>query len=108
MISSQTVRRIPNIYILGNQSVNLTSHYMIASDCPIDYSLPGTIRISLGKPDLQCQPHKTGLLCSQCAEGYSVVFGSNKCKRCSNAHLLFIIYLICVYWFTSDCAPFHP
>ena len=50
--------------------------------------------------DDQKYPHKThslclanreGPLCSQCSPGYSVVFGSNECKRCSNWWLLMII-----------------
>ena len=50
--------------------------------------------------DDQKYPHKThplclanreGLLCSQCSPGYSVVFGSDECKKCSNWWLLMII-----------------
>ena len=92
MISSQTVRRFPNIYILGNALMNSTRYYNIVIDCPIDYCLPGTTKINLHDADAQCQPHRTSLLCSQCTEGCSVVLGSNQCKRCSNTHLLFIIY----------------
>ena len=38
-----------------------------------------------------CLKSRTGVLCSQCAPGYSVVFGSNDCIRCSNWWLLTII-----------------
>ena len=38
-----------------------------------------------------CLKSRTGALCSQCAPGYSVVFGSNDCIRCSNWWLLTII-----------------
>jgi len=94
IINDQTVRRLPNIYILGNSLINSTSLYEIAMDCPTDYCLPGTARINLKDADTQCQPNRTDFLCSQCTEGYSVVFGSNQCKRCSNLHLLFIIYFV--------------
>ena len=92
MISSETVRRLSNVYISGIESGNTAGKYMISGDCPIHYCLPSVARINLHHPDAQCQPHRTGLLCSQCTGGYSVVFGSNQCKRCSNLHLLFIIY----------------
>ena len=92
MISSQTVRRFPKIHIIGIESKNSTRKYMISTDCPTYYCLQDTTRINLHHLDDQCQPHRTGLLCSQCTGGYSVVFGSNQCKRCSNLHLLFIIY----------------
>ena len=89
MISNQTVRRLSNNYILG---INSTKQYMVSNECPIDYCLQSTTRTNLYYPDTQCQPHRTGLLCSQCVEGYSVVLGSNWCRKCSNLHLLFIIY----------------
>ena len=38
-----------------------------------------------------CLKNRAGALCSQCAKGYSVVFGSNDCIRCSNWWLLTII-----------------
>ena len=82
MISSQTVARFPNIYILGIDSINSNTHYYrVSTDCPIYYCLKDTTRIDLRYPDTQCQPHRTGLLCSQCMEGYSIVFGSRKCKK---------------------------
>ena len=92
MISNQTVRRLSNTYILGIIS---TKQYKVSTDCPTYYCLQGTTRINLHHPDDQCQPHRTGLLCSQCTEGYSVVFGSNQCKMCSDIHLLFIFYFVC-------------
>ena len=91
MISSQTVRRLSNTYILG---INSTKQYKVSTDCPTYYCLQGTTWINLHHLDDQCQPRRTGLLCSQCTEGYSVVFGSNKCRKCSNLHLLYIIYIM--------------
>ena len=38
-----------------------------------------------------CLKNRTGALCSQCAPGYSVVFGSSDCIRCSNWWLLTLI-----------------
>ena len=50
-----------------------------------------------------CLKNRAGPLCSQCAPGYSVVFGSNDCIRCSNWWLLTIIVYgiagpLFVYW----------
>ena len=91
MISSQTVRRLSNVY---NEPDISTYQYKVSTDCPVDYCLQSTIRINLSDPDSQCQPHRTGLLCSQCVEGYSIVLGSNRCRKCSNLYLLFIIYYV--------------
>ena len=38
-----------------------------------------------------CLANREGPLCSQCSPGYSVVFGSNECKKCSNWWLLMIV-----------------
>ena len=38
-----------------------------------------------------CLKNRAGALCSQCAPGYSVVFGTNDCIRCSNWWLLTLI-----------------
>ena len=34
--------------------------------------------------DTQCTGNRTGLQCGQCPPGLSAVFGSFKCKKCSN------------------------
>ena len=93
-ISSQTVRLFAGVYVLGTASVNSTDTYIISTDCPIDYCIKGRTRISLHHSDTQCQPRRTGLLCSQCTDGYSVVLGSNQCRMCNNTHLLFILYIL--------------
>ena len=38
-----------------------------------------------------CKPHRKGVLCGECEEGYSVVFGSGECMKCSNWWLLTIV-----------------
>ena len=88
------MRRLSNTYILG---INSTKQYKVSTDCPTYYCLQDTTRINLHHD--QCQPHKTGLLCSQCAEGYSVVFGSRNCRKCSNLHLFYIIYFVLTGFF---------
>ena len=37
-----------------------------------------------------CRPHRKGVYCGECEEGYSVVFGSGDCMKCSNWWLLTI------------------
>ena len=40
--------------------------------------------LQLDKPDTQCNGNRTGLHCGHCPPGLSAVFGSFKCKKCSN------------------------
>lgn len=41
-----------------------------------------------------CPSNREGPLCSQCSPGYSVVFGSTECKKCSNWWILILIYYL--------------
>ena len=93
-ICHQTVRRLSNVYISGIESESSTHKYNISTICPVDYCQKRTTRINLRDPDAQCQPHRTGLLCSVCERSYSMVFGSRQCKKCSNWHLLFITFIL--------------
>ena len=45
----------------------------------------------LNNKESLCLKNRAGTLCSQCAPGYSVVFGSQDCIRCSNWWLLTLI-----------------
>ena len=62
-----------NVFVVSNTNVAIA-----------DYHSPSK-SISL------CLDNREGPLCSQCSPGYSVVFGSNECKQCSNWWLLILI-----------------
>ena len=47
---------------------------------------PTTIRIEY--PDAQCKDNRTGIMCGQCPPGLDAIFGSFRCKKCSNYWLL--------------------
>ena len=41
--------------------------------------------------DKQCAFNRTGIMCGECAEGLSLVFGSSKCVQCCNNYLTLLI-----------------
>ena len=41
--------------------------------------------------DAQCNFNRSGLLCGKCQKGFSLVFGSSKCLKCSNSFLSLLI-----------------
>ena len=90
-IDQSAIRRPANTWISYTQSG--TSKYLI-SDCPMDYCLPLSSNINLLYPDTQCQFGRTGILCSQCQHSLSMVFGSSRCMKCTNAHILITIAFI--------------
>ena len=90
-IDQSAIRRPANTWISYTQSGN--SKYLI-SDCPMDYCLPFSSNINLLYPDTQCQFNRSGILCSQCQPSLSMVFGSSRCIKCTNVHLLISIVII--------------
>ncbi len=58
--------------------------------CPFDYCQPSA-RIQLDNLDSQCSFSRTGTLCGGCPDGFSLVFGSSQCKRCSNSYIGFLL-----------------
>ena len=79
-------------FINKTQSTNVTGTGVIFHpNCPFGYCLPHNVSITSSNGDDQCEPHRTGLLCGKCQEGYSLTLGSDKCDKCSNVSMLLII-----------------
>ena len=89
-IDDQTIPRPANSWISAH-TVNNSHSYHVSLNCPFDYCLPHSSHLNLSTPDSQCQFNRSGLLCGQCQQGLSAVFGSSQCKQCSNVYLLIII-----------------
>ena len=91
-LNDETILRPAYSWICAKK-VNNTNNTtcIVSSYCPSERCLPYQSDLNLSNPDSQCQFNRTGLLCDKCYEGLSTVFGSNKCKQCSNIYLLLII-----------------
>ena len=61
------------------------------ANCSYDYCTTSGFTLNISEPDTQCAFNRAGILCGGCADGYSLVLGSNKCKLCSNVSLLLIV-----------------
>ena len=90
-ISDQTIERPSNSWI--SAVTNNDSHtYFVSLDCPFDYCLPHSSHLKLSSSsDLQCQHRRSKLLCGQCSDGLSTMFGSSHCQQCSNVNLFIIL-----------------
>ena len=71
---------------------NDTDHPPLAviGTCPVKFCDPFKKSWNV-VTETRCQPSRTGLFCSQCADNKSVVFGSHTCYECSNYWLFTII-----------------
>ena len=89
-LDDETILRPANSWISADTNNN--SHaYKVSSQCPFDYCLPHSSNLNLTNPDSQCQFKRFGVLCGECQQGLSAVFGSSHCKHCSNYYLFMII-----------------
>ena len=91
-IDVSSIRRPMNTWIVANTHANITTY--LISDCPMDYCLPYSSNINLQYPDEQCQFNRTSVLCSQCPHPFSIVFGSSRCVKCKNIHILISVIVI--------------
>ena len=89
-LNDETILRPANSWVYAYQ-VNQKYEYKVSKLCPYNHCLPHSSYLNLSMPDSQCQFHRTGLLCGQCQQGLSTIFGSSQCKQCSNFYLFIII-----------------
>ena len=90
-INDQTIFRHANSWISATTN-NGTFSYLVSDKCPFDYCLPHPLHLKLSlTADLQCQFRRHNLLCGQCSNGLSTVFGSSHCQQCSNTNLFIIV-----------------
>ena len=66
---------------------------LIHDQCPHDYCRTddGSLSVRLESPDTQCAFRRSGDLCGSCREKLSQVFGTSRCKKCTNITVLGVI-----------------
>ena len=76
---------------LGHISSDNKSKLGFASVCPPGNCKTDTLLFNVTDPFSICESSKMGILCSQCQHNMSIVFGSTKCRPCSNLWLITIV-----------------
>ena len=68
---------------------------LVVAACISDFCSTGERQVKPPDFDLLCHHdyHRSGILCGQCAEGYSTQLGSHRCQRCGNNNGLSLIVL---------------
>ena len=89
-LDDESILRPANSWISA-ETVNYSHTYQIGSQCPFDYCLPYSSYLNLSDCDTQCQFKRSGVLCGQCQQGYSSVFGSSQCMQCSHVYLFIVV-----------------
>ena len=71
---------------------DINGTFGFAPVCPTGYCKPGITEVNMTEQDSLCQNHRTGVLCGECEDGYSLVLGPDECQVCnSNLWLLMIL-----------------
>ena len=64
---------------------------IVYKKCPFDYCDDSNINFTFNTSNEQCLHNRSGILCGQCAEGLSLMLGSNQCGQCTNNYIALII-----------------
>jgi len=86
-ISAGTFNTPPNSWV---SKVGNTSDMMYSTECHMDYCSRAYTTVNLSEPQQQCLTNRGGTICGKCGAGYSAVFGTSNCKKCSIIWLLLI------------------
>ena len=89
-INYQTILRPPDSW-LSAVTINNSHQYHISPHCPLHYCLPHSSHFNFTTPNSQCQFNRSDLLCGQCQQELSTVFGYSLCQHCSNVYLFLVI-----------------
>ena len=89
-INDQTILRPAKIWISATTHGG-SYNYQISLHCPFHYCLSRSSHLNFSTPNSQCQFNRSGLLCGQCQQGLSSVFGSSYCQKCSSIYIILII-----------------
>ena len=95
-IDESSIQRPTNTWIFAHTEDQSNGTEYLFSRCPMDYCLPFSSHVNLLYPDTQCQFKRSGTLCSQCQHGFSMVFGSSKCMKCTNKYVFISVIIIVV------------
>ena len=89
--ASEEVLVIPDNHWFGY--LDESEDVLVYSTCFYDYCKPSSIAVNVLDLDFQCNTgyRRTGLACGKCEPNTSTVFGTSRCKECSNMGLLWIL-----------------
>ena len=87
-VNTQTITRHGEMWIGYNNNYNCV---IVHQNCPFDYCSDDNLSFTFNTTKKQCLHNRSGLLCGQCAEGLSLMLGSNQCGQCTYDHLALII-----------------
>ena len=89
-INTKFIRKPRNYWIGAAFNSNGTNDAVVHPHCPYDFCKSGSMNLNLEYPDDQCQYNRSGTLCGNCKNSFSLALGTSQCLHCSNIYLLLI------------------
>ena len=106
--SEKAIAREGEYWLAYFEDTNSSTTYFKYSQCPYDYCKPPTSELFIkliefnanimNTSDGQCNNERTGLLCGQCIDGYSLSLGSSKCMKCDDWEVKLAVILIAAFF----------
>ena len=100
-ICTQRLRPFTSECQINNRSIKRDSEFwmgytddkrlILHSHCPFDYCSPNTMYLAVDNSDKQCSNNRSGLLCGQCSQTFSLALGSSRCLQCSDNYLWLLL-----------------
>ena len=91
--SSATVQREKNNFWISQIGLDVLLIHEFR--CPLDYCKDTSEYINLSDPSAQCDFNRTGTVCGQCRENFSLALGSLHCIQCNNNYTaLVLVFMI--------------
>ena len=91
-VTSGLVIRSGTQFVAAVFDGNETTGVIVHNHCPFGYCKPQQVTVDLNTPDSQCAFNRSGTLCGECKEGYSVAIGSSRCLQCDNRYLALLLF----------------
>ena len=89
-IKDRTIKR-DNEFWIGYTDDGDSKGLILHSHCPFDYCSSNTMYLAVDNSDKQCSNNRSGLLCGQCSQPFSLALGSSRCLQCSDNYLWLLL-----------------
>ena len=90
--SSATIQREKNNFWISQIDLDILLIHEFR--CPLDYCKDIFEDINLSDPSVQCDFNRTGIVCGQCRENFSLALGSLHCIPCNNKYTALILFFM--------------
>jgi predicted outer membrane repeat protein len=91
-INDKSVLRPQNVvFWMGYSQDNNSEGLILHPHCPFHYCTSREMYIAVEDSNKQCSQHRSGLLCGQCDQNFSLALGSSRCLQCTNSRLVLLV-----------------